>query len=1035
MIDRLIHFSINNKLFIGLMVIALIAWGGYSLKQIPIDAVPDITTNQVQVITLTPALAAQEVEQFITFPIEISMSNLPQVDEIRSISRFGISVITVVFDEDFDIYLGRQLISEQLKIAENEIPEGFGKPELGPITTGLGEVYQYVLHTEPGYDTVYSDMDLRTINDWIVIRQLAGTPGVIEVSGWGGHLKQYEVAINPQQLNSMNISIAEVFEALEKNNENTGGSYIENRYNTYFIRGEGLVKSLSDIEKIVVKTENGIPILVRDIAKVQFGSAPRYGAITWNGKGEVVGGQTLMLKGENSYEVVNAVKERIELIKKSLPEGVILESFIDRSELIGRSINTVSKNLLEGGLIVIFILILLLGNIRGGLIVASVIPLSMFFALGMMNVFNVSANLMSLGALDFGLIVDGAVIIVESVIFALIANSRNNNSHLNMDEIVEKTSSQIIRPASFGIIIILVVYMPILALSGIEGKMFAPMAQTVSFALIGALILSLTYIPMMSALFLNKNIKSEITISDRIIAFFQKAYDPVIAFALRKKAVVIISVLLLFAMSLFTFNRLGGEFIPTLEEGDFALHQILPPGSSLSQSVEVSGKIQDILMSEFPEVEMIVTKIGTGEIPTDPMPIEVGDIMIKMKPKAEWVSAKSKDEMFEKMEEALSVIPGVTYAFTQPIQMRFNELIAGVREDIAVKIFGENPDILYLKAKEAENILRGIQGVGDMRVEQTQGLPQMMVTYERNKIAQYGLNIRDVNLALRAAFAGEKAGVVFEGEKRFDLVIRLQSDYRQNIDDIRNLFIPMPNGMQIPLKEVAKIEFKDGPMQISREDTKQRIVVGLNTRNRDTESLVNEISEKLDAQLDLPPGYYIQYGGQFENLVEAKQRLSIAVPSALALILVLLFFTFKSIKQGLIIFTAIPLSAIGGIYSLWLRDLPFSISAGVGFIALFGVAVLNGIVLISYFNQLKAEGVNDVKERILMGTRVRLRPVLMTASVAALGFLPMALSKSAGAEVQRPLATVVIGGLITATILTLVVLPVLYGIFEKNKSN
>lgn len=1031
MIDQLISFSIKNKLIIGLFVLGLIAWGTYSFNQISIDAVPDITTNQVQVITQSPTLAAQEVEQFVTFPIEISMANLPDVEEIRSISRFGISVITVVFKEDVDIYKARQLISEQLKIAESEIPKGFGSPELGPITTGLGEVYQYILHTEPGFDTVYSDMDLRTINDWIVKRQLAGTPGVIEVSGWGGHLKQYEVAINPELLNSMNISIADVFHALETNNENTGGSYIEKRYNTYFIRGEGLVKSLSDIEKIVVKTIDGIPILIRDIAKVGFGSAPRYGAITWNGKGEVVGGQTLMLKGENSFEVVEAVKERIETIKKSLPEGVVLEPFIDRSELIGRAISTVTKNLIEGGLIVILVLVLLLGNFRGGIIVASVIPLAMLFAMGMMHLFGVSANLMSLGAIDFGLVVDGSVIIVEAILHRLSSKYTGQQlSNEQMDTEVNTAASRIRSSAAFGEIIILIVYLPILALVGIEGKMFRPMAQTVSFAIAGALILSMTYVPMMSAFFLKNTITNKRTVSDRIIERLQKWYRPVIESALQRKKLTIIIALVLFGMSLFTFSRLGGEFIPTLEEGDFALHQILPPGSSLNQSVEVSNKIQKVLLDEFPEVETVVSKIGTSEIPTDPMPIEVGDIMVKMKPKAEWVSASNKEEMFEKMEAALSKIPGVQYEFTQPIQMRFNELIAGVREDIAIKIFGENTEILFQKAKQAEKIIKGIDGVGDLRVEQTQGLPQMMVSYERNKIAQYGLNIRDLNTALRTAFAGEAAGVVFEEERRFDLVVRLENKYRQDIDNIRNLFVPLPNGKQIPLKEVAKIELRDGPMQISRDDAKRRIVIGVNARNRDTESLVGEIREKLDEELNLPSGYYVRYGGQFENLIAAKERLSIAVPAALLLIFVLLFFTFKSVKQALLIFTAIPLSAIGGVYALWLRDMPFSISAGVGFIALFGVAVLNGIVLIAYFNQLKNEGTSDVSERILIGTQVRLRPVVMTAAVAALGFLPMALSSSAGAEVQRPLATVVIGGLITATLLTLVVLPVLYSIFD-----
>lgn len=1038
MIDKLIGFSIHNKLVIGLFVLALVGWGAYSFRQIPIDAVPDITTNQVQLITQSPTLAAQEVEQFVTFPVEVAMANLPNVVEIRSISRFGISVVTVVFEDHVDIYRARQLISEQLKIAESEIPDGFGSPELGPITSGLGEVYQYVLHTEPGYDTVYSDMDLRTINDWIVKRQLAGTPGVIEVSGWGGHLKQYEVAINPERLKSMNTTIAEVFDALKANNENTGGSYIEKKYNTYFIRGEGLVKSLTDIEKIAVKSVNGIPVLIRDIAKVGFGSAPRYGALTWNGNGEVVGGQALMLKGANSYKVVAAIKERIESVKKSLPEGVVLEPFIDRSELIDRAINTVSKNLLEGGLIVILVLVFLLGNFRGGLIVASVIPLSMLFAMGMMNLFGISANLMSLGAIDFGIVVDGSVIIVEAILYRLTSGfSGQKLNRAEMDTQVNKAASQIRGSAAFGEIIILIVYLPILALVGIEGKMFRPMAMTVSFAIAGALILSMTYVPMMSALFLKKNIRNKKTISDHIINRFQIWYEPVIRFALRRKAIIVITALGLFGMSLFTFNRLGGEFMPTLEEGDLALHQILPPGSSLSQSVEVSEKIQNTLLENFPEVEMVVSKIGTSEIPTDPMPIEVGDIMVRMKPKSEWVSASSKEEMFEAMEKVLSRIPGVEYEFTQPIQMRFNELIAGVREDIAIKIFGENAEVLYEKAKEVEKIIGGIDGIGDLRVEQTQGLPQIIVSYERNKIAQYGLNIHDLNRDLRTAFAGETAGVVFEEERRFDLVVRLEKAYRQDIENIRNLYVPLPKepngkgvGRQIPLKEVAKIEYRAGPMQISREDAKRRIVVGVNARNRDIESLVKEIRGKLENELSLPPGYYLKYGGKYENLVAAKNRLSIAVPAALFLIFVLLFFTFKSIKQALLIFTAIPLSAIGGIYALWIRDMPFSISAGVGFIALFGVAVLNGIVLIAYFNQLKKEGMTDINERIILGTKVRLRPVLMTAAVAALGFLPMALSGSAGAEVQRPLATVVIGGLITATILTLLVLPVLYKIFD-----
>lgn len=1035
MIDHIISFSIKNKLMIGLLMVGIIGWGIYSFKQIPMDAVPDITNNQVQVITQAPTLAAQEVEQFITFPIEVSMANLPDVVEIRSISRFGISVVTVVFEEKTDIFLARQLITEQLKIAEGEIPEGFGKPELGPITTGLGEVYQYILHTAPGYDTAYTAMDLRTINDWIVKRQLAGTPGVIEISGWGGFLKQYEVAVIPEKLKGQNVTVAEVFEAIEKNNSNTGGSYIEKRYNTYFIRGEGMVNSLDDIRKIVVRTVDGIPILIRDVAEVKFGSAPRYGAVTWNGKGEVVGGQALMLKGENSLEVVSAVKERIETIRKSLPEGVELKAFIDRSELIDRAIDTVSENLIMGGLIVIFILVLLLGNFRGGLIVASTIPLAMLFALGMMNTFGVSANLMSLGALDFGIIVDGAVIIVESVVFYWGRHyaARSTLTQAKMDEVAQKSSSKMMNSAFFGQLIILIVFLPILTLEGIEGKMFGPMALTVTFAMIGAIILSLTYIPMMSALLLKPGRKDKKSFAEKMTDGLQNAFDPVIRFALRLRFVILGIGVVVLVGTIFVFSRLGGEFIPTLEEGDFAIHQILPPGSSLQQGVEVSGKVQTILLENFPEVEDVVVKIGTAEIPTDPMPIEVGDIMVKMKPKSEWTTAKSKEEMFEIMEEKLSVIPGLSFEFTQPIQMRFNELMTGVREDIAVKIYGEDLDLLFQKAKEAEKMIKSIQGVGDLRVEQVTGLPQMVVRYNRDRVAQYGLNIDDLNQTLKTGFAGEKAGVVFENERRFDMVVRLDESQRQDIENIRNLYVTLPNGSQIPMKEVASIEVERGPMQISRENTRRRITIGINARGRDVESLTKEIDEKLSANLDLPAGYFIEYGGAFENLKSAKERLGIVVPLALALIFILVFFALRSFKYTAVIFMAIPFAAIGGVWALWIRDMPFSISAGVGFIVLSGVAVLNGLVLIHSMTELKEEGVDDLTTRIVQGTKSRLRPILLTASTDILGFLPMALSTSGGAEVQRPLATVVIGGLLSATFLTLLVIPILYGLVEKGR--
>ena len=1034
MFDKIIAYSVRNKFIIGLMVVALVIWGVYSLRQIPIDAVPDITNNQVQVITISPTLATQEVEQFITTPIELALQNLQRVEEIRSISRFGLSVITVVFDEQHDIYLARQLVDERLKEAQDNIPDGLGTPEMAPISTGLGEIYQYVVRSEEGYEDRYSSTELRSIQDWIVKRQLSGIEGVAEVNSMGGYLKQYEVAINPSLLKSMGISISDVFGALEKSNENTGGAYIEKHSNTYYIRTEGIVKSLDEIGNIVVNELGNTPILIRDVAEVQYGKAPRYGALVRNGE-EVVGGKVMMFKGANSATTTERIKERVIQIQKSLPEGVIIEPYLVRDKLVSTAIGTVKKNLIEGGLIVIFILVLMLGNWRAGLIVASVIPLAMLFAISMMNVLGISANLMSLGAIDFGLIVDGAVIIVESIVHRLqVKFAGQKLSAVQMDDEVITSSQKIRNSAAFGEIIILMVYIPILALVGIEGKMFKPMAETVMLAIGGALILSLTYVPMMTALFLSKKVSNKRTIADKIISACQRVYSPVLNFALKFKAAFVLVVLALFAISLFAFSKMGGEFIPTLEEGDLAMQHILPPGSSLSQSVETAKMIQTKLLQDFPEIEDIVVNIGSAEIPTDPMPVEIGDYALIMKPKSEWTSASDRKEMFEKLEESLHDIPGVGYEFSQPIQLRFNELMTGTKADIAIKLYGEDLNLIYRKAKEAEKVISGIDGVGTVNVEQTIGMPQIIITYDYAKMAQYGLHIKEVNQVVRSAFAGEKAGVVYEGEKRFDLVIRLDTTYRKDLADVENLFITLRNGSQIPLSAVANVELKDAPMQISRDNTNRRIVIGVNVGDTDVESLVEKIQKSLDAKIKLPSGYYFTFGGQFENLKAANARLSIAVPLALGLIFILLFFTFKSFAQAALIFTAIPLSAIGGVWALQLRGLPFSISAGIGFIALFGVAVLNGIVLIGYFNQLKKEGITNLRERILKGTEVRLRPVLMTAAVASLGFLPMALSTSGGAEVQRPLATVVIGGLISATILTLLILPILYSWLEQWKN-
>jgi len=1033
MLNKIIHFSIHNKLIIGLMTIGLIIWGAWSAIRLPLDAVPDITNNQVQIITLTPTLAAQETEQLVTYPIEQSLANLPDLVEMRSISRFGLSVITVVFHDDVDIYFARQLINEKLKEAEEKIPKGLGTPELAPVSTGLGEIYQYIIHPKKGAENKYSAMDLRTMQDWIVARQLYGTAGVAEVNSFGGLLKQYEVAVNPYRLKAMNVTIAEIFTALEKNNENTGGAYIDKKPNAYFIRGIGLISSMDDIRNTVIKKVNDIPVLVKDVAEVQLGNAVRYGSVTYNGEKEVVGGIVMMLKGSNSADVVERVKAKMEIIRKSIPEDVEIEAYVDRTSLVNRAVSTVKVNLIEGALIVLLVLILFLGNLRAGLIVASAIPLSMLFALGMMNVFGVSANLMSLGAIDFGLIVDGAVIIVEATLhFLVIKHVAGKLTQKQMDEAVEGSARKMMSSAAFGQIIILIVYLPILSLEGIEGKMFRPMAQTVGFAILGALILSLTYIPMMSALFLSKKVSHKRNISDKMMEFFQRGYAPLIRWAIRVKYAVVSAAVGLLALALIFFGRMGSEFIPQLQEGDYAFHCILPQGTSLTQSVETSMQASRIIKS-FPEVKMVVGKTGSAEVPTDPMPPEASDLIIVLKPKSQWTTTKDYNELATLMLEKLEVIPGVFFEASQPIQMRFNELMTGVRQDVAIKIFGENIDTLAALAPKVARVVQSVRGATEPQVERTTGLPQITIQYDRAKIAGYGLNIEDINHTISTAFAGEAAGVIFENERKFDLVVRLDSASRTSIDDVSNLFVATTDGNQIPLSQVATVSFKEGPAQISREEGKRRIVIGFNVKDRDVSSVVKEIQEKLTAAKILPTGYYYTYGGTFENLQKASARLKIAVPVALALIFLLLYFTFASVKKALLIYTAIPMSAIGGVFALLIRGMPFSISAGVGFIALFGVAVLNGIVLISTFNQLEKDGMKDIVQRVLEGTKMRLRPVLMTATVASLGFIPMAISTGAGAEVQKPLATVVIGGLITATFLTLVVLPLLYIIFSSKR--
>lgn len=1062
MFQKLITYSIRHKLVIGVLSIALAIWGVWSLVHLPFDSTPDITDNQVQVITQAPSLGAQEVEQYVTTPVEMALANIPRIQERRSISRSGLSVITLVFDDAADIYWARSQVSQVVEQLEKELPKNT-ETEMGPIATGLGEIYHYTIRAKEGYEHKYSLTQLRTIQDWIVRKQLSGTPGVAEVSGWGGYVKQYEVAINTDQLNASGVSVNEVFEALQRNNANTGGSYIEQNSNQYYIRGIGVVKNLEDVANITVKTVDGIPVKVGDVAKVQLGHATRFGAVTRNGEGEVVAGIAIMLKGENFQEVSKNVKERINQIQKSLPEGVVIEPFIDRTNLVDRVEGTIARNLIEGGLIVIFVLVIFLGNWRAGLVVASVIPLSMLFAFGMMKTFGIDGNLMSLGAIDFGMIVDSAVIIVEAVVThintghfsqpevraAYLAQCQNGGAatpfaltQKQMDEEVHFSASRIRQSAAFGEIIIMIVYIPLMTLVGIEGKMFRPMALTVFFAILGAFILSLTYVPMASSLMLSRKVHTRKTFSDRVIEKLQAWYRPVLDWVLARNKDVITGAVALFCVSVVGFKFLGGEFIPSLEEGDFAVEMSMSQGTSLSQMVESCTKAEKLLKKEYPEIKQVVSRIGSAEIPTDPMPVERADIMIALKPKAEWTSAKTTPELMEKMEETLSAIPGLEAEISQPIQMRNNELLTGIKQDVAIKIFGEDLDVLTQQAGKVKKMIEDVPGVSGIFVEEVAGLPQIQVKYNHEKMAAYGVSVDDISEILETTFAGAVAGSLYDGDKKFDIVLRMDPSQR-NVESLEQLSIPLKNGTNIPLSQVADIDYSPAPAQVSHEDGARRIYVGFNVKGRDVQSTVEDIQEILDEKLKLPDGYYYNYGGEFENLQSATNRLMVVIPIALVIILLLLYATVKNFRESLFVFSAIPLAAIGGVWALWLRGMPFSISAGVGFIALFGVAVLNGIVLIGQMNQMQREektadklsassGVTElIHHRIIESCMVRLRPVLMTALVASMGFLPMALSQGDGAEVQRPLATVVIGGLITSTLLTLLVLPAIYKTFTK----
>ena len=1031
MFKAIVRFSIRKKLFVALTTFFLLLGGIWAMLTLPVDAVPDITNNQVQIVTVSPTLAPQEVEQLITMPVEISMSNIMNVTEIRSVSRFGLSLVTIVFKEGVPTLEARQLVNEQIQVVAGEIPSELGTPEMMPITTGLGEIYQYVLKVDEKHRDEYDAMELRTIQDWIVKRQLSGIPGIVEINSFGGYLKQYEVAIDPDALSALQITIGDVFEALSNNNQNTGGSYIEKKGRAYYIRSEGMISKKKDIEKIVVANRGGMPVHISDIGKVDFGAPKRFGAMTIDGEGECVGGIAMMLKGANANVVTKTLEERVARVQKILPEGITIEPYLNRSELVNRNISTVIYNLVEGAIIVFIVLVVFLGNVRAGVIVASVIPLAMLFGFILMRVFGVSANLMSLGAIDFGIVVDGSIVILEGIL-AHLYSKRLAGRKLTAEEMcdeVEKGAAKVVKSSTFAVLIILIVFFPILTLTGIEGKYFTPMAQTLVFCIVGALILSLTYVPMMASAFLKREISLKPTFADRFFAKLTKMYDKALHSCMSHLWRTLGAAFALLAASLLLFTRLGAEFIPTLDEGDFAMQMTLPAGSSLSKSVEISLAAEKVLKEKFPEIKHVVAKIGTAEVPTDPMSVEDADVMIVMKPFKEWTSASSRAEMVEKMKAALESVKGAEFNFSQPIQLRFNELMTGEKADIAIKLYGEDMDELYKKAKEAARYVEKVPGAADVIVEQAMGLPQLVVDYDRTKIARYGIDIKELNDIIRTAYAGETAGVVFENERRFELVVRLDDEKVSDLD-LNRLYVRTSNGSQVPVSEVASISLVNGPLQINRDETKRRVVIGVNVRDADIQQVVAKISDTLDKNVKLKPGYYFEYGGQFENLQNAIRTLLVVIPIALMLILLLLFFNFRSITYSLVVFSTVPLSLIGGIAALWLRGLPFSISAGVGFIALFGVAVLNGILMINHFNDMQRGGKYKMcTDRIIFsGCAHLLRPVFLTGLVASLGFVPMAVAQSAGAEVQRPLATVVIGGLVVSTVLTLIVIPAFYRI-------
>lgn len=1038
MLDKIIKYSIDHSWIVFLGILILVGFGVYNYQRLPIDAVPDITNVQVQINTEAPGYSPLEVEQRVTFPIETTMSGLPHLDYTRSLSRYGLSQVTVVFKDGTDVYFGRPLIAEKLQEVKSKLPEGI-TPVMGPIATGLGEIFMYVVKQDRSKgNQIYTPTDLRTIQDWIIKPQLRNTPGIVDVNSVGGYIKEFHVTPYPEKLIAYGLGLNNIIKALEENNSNIGAGYVERNGKQYLIRSSGQVKTIDEIRKIVVKTTDGIPVYIENVADVILGKELRTGAATSNGE-EVVLGTAFMLIGENSREVSHSVGEKIKEINKTLPEGVIAQPVYNRTVLVDATIETVKKNLLEGALLVIAVLFLLLGNIRAALLTALVIPLSMLFTITGMVANKISGNLMSLGAIDFGIIVDGTVIIVENCLRRLSEEQKKLKRLLNQEErysVVFDATKEVIRPSIFGVLIIMVVYLPILTLTGVEGKMFHPMAYTVLLALTGALLVSVTFIPAAIATFVGKKVSEE---ENWIIHIAKTVYKPLLKTALYFRYIVVLSAAIFVVVCLFLASRMGAEFLPSLDEGDMAIHALRIPGTSLTQALAMQDIVEEKL-KEFPEVQTTFAKIGTAEIANDPMPPSVTDGFAIMKPRSEWPDPNlPRMELVSRIEKVLNQIPGNNYEFTQPIQMRFNELISGVRSDVAVKVFGDDMDVLAETAKDIEKILKQTQGASDVKIEQATGLPVLTITIDRTLLSRYGLNISDVQDIISVSMGGKKAGEVFEGDKRFEIIVRLPEEIRKDVENLKRIPIPLKNGSQmsknqysaILLEDIANFEVKEGPNQISREDGKRVLNVTANVRGRDLQSFVDNAQKEIENTVKVPAGYWLRWGGQFQQLISAAERLQIVVPIALGLIFILLCSTFGSLKDALIIFTGVPLALTGGIILLWLRDIPLSISAGVGFIALSGVAVLNGIVMVSFIKRLYEEQDYSLENAILEGSVIRLRPILMTALVASLGFIPMALATGRGAEVQRPLATVVIGGIVSSTILTLFVLPSLYLIFNR----